>query len=189
MNKIQDYNLKLLNALHSWFWYNGLLDSVDENCLILKLISILRETEDEILTFHYLKEKYNIDISSTNEELNVLWILLVEMFGNCGTSPRTGWIEKRKACADFLEAIVEIEELHYKLREAQVMSRKNKEKIYFILKYHEDFDDRYLLEDCLDLLTEEQLKELFDGYQEEYEEAWEYYKENEEYYKYCEEAK
>ena len=30
MNKIQDYNIKLLDGLHSWFWYNGLLDSVDD---------------------------------------------------------------------------------------------------------------------------------------------------------------
>ena len=66
------------------------------------------------------------------------------------------------------------------------MSRTNKEKIYFILNYYEDFDIHYLLEDCLDLLTEEQLKELFEGYQEEYEEAWKYYKENEKYYAYCE---
>ena len=131
MNKIQDYNIKLLDALHSWFWYNGLLEKnsdeligfenisrpkYDENCLILKLISILRETEDDILTLSSLEEKYNIDMSSTDKELNVLWILLVEMFGNCGTSPRTGWIEKRKECADFLETIVEIEELRYKLR-------------------------------------------------------------------------
>ena len=126
MNKIQDYNIKLLDALHSWFWYNGLLYRVDdegvtfenisrpkydENCLILKLISILRETEDDILTLSSLEEKYNIDMSTTDKELNVLWILLVEMFGNCGTSPRTGWIEKRKDCADFLETIVEMEEL------------------------------------------------------------------------------
>lgn len=67
------------------------------------------------------------------------------------------------------------------------MSRTNKEKINFILKYHEDFDRTYLLEDCLDLLTDEQLKELFEGYQEEYKEAWKYYKENEDYYKHCEE--
>ena len=131
MNKIQDYNIKLLDALHSWFWYNGLLEKnsdeligfenisrpkYDENCLILKLISILRETEDDILTLSSLEEKYNINMSSIDKELNVLWILLVEMFGNCGTSPRTGWIEKRKDCADFLETIVEIEELRYKLR-------------------------------------------------------------------------
>lgn len=139
MNKIQDYNIKLLNALHSWFWYNGLLEKnsdeligfenisrpkYDENCLILKLISILRETEDDILTLSSLEEKYNIDMSSTDKELNVLWILLVEMFGNCGTSPRTGWIEKRKDCADFLETIVEIEELRYKLKGTDNESNK-----------------------------------------------------------------
>ena len=139
MNKIQDYNIKLLDALHSWFWYNGLLEKnsdeligfenisrpkYDENCLILKLISILRETEDDILTLSSLEEKYNIDMSSTDKELNVLWILLVEMFGDCGTSPRTGWIEKRKECADFLETIVEIEELRYKLRGTDNESNK-----------------------------------------------------------------
>lgn len=139
MNKIQDYNIKLLDALHSWFWYNGLLEKnsdeligfenisrpkYDENCLILKLISILRETEDDILTLISLEEKYNINMSSTDKELNVLWILLVEMFGNCGTSPRTGWIEKRKECADFLETIVEIEELRYKLKGTDNESNK-----------------------------------------------------------------
>ena len=139
MNKIQDYNIKLLDDLNSQYWYNGLLDSVDnewvtfenisgpkydENCLILKLISILRETEDDILTLSSLEEKYNIDMSTTDKELNVLWILLAEMFGDCGTSPRTGWIEKRKDCADFLETIVEIEELRYKLRGTDNESNK-----------------------------------------------------------------
>ena len=41
----------------------------------------------------------------------MLWQMLVEMFGTCGTSPRTGWIEKRDECADFLEMIVQYEEL------------------------------------------------------------------------------
>ena len=68
------------------------------------------------------------------------------------------------------------------------MSRTNKEKINFILKYHENFDIYCLLVDCLDMLTDEQLKELLDNYQEEYKEAWQYYKENEDYYGYCEET-
>lgn len=67
------------------------------------------------------------------------------------------------------------------------MKRTNYEKLYFILKYNEDLDRTVLLEDCLDMLNEEQLKELFDSYQEEYEEAWGYYRANEEYYRYCEE--
>lgn len=125
MKKIQDYNIELLDALHSWFWYNGLLEQdgdkwvdfehisrpkYDENCLILKLISILREDETESLELKDLREKCNVDMYY-DEELNVLWLLLVEMFGDCGTSPRSGWIERRKECADFLETIVEIEEL------------------------------------------------------------------------------
>lgn len=111
---------KLLYALHSWFWYNGLLEQdsdkwlgsrpkYDENCLILKLISILRENETKYLNLDDLKERYHLDMQN-NEELNVLWLLLVEMFGDCGTSPRTGWIVNRKECADFLESIVKIKE-------------------------------------------------------------------------------
>ena len=130
MNSINNYNLSLLQALHSWFWYNDLLDQVDdewvdfekdgecftrpkydENCLILQLISALRDTDTTHLSLHSLEEKYSIDMSSFNEEFNVLWILLVEMFGDCGTSPISGWIEKRSECADFLETIVEINEL------------------------------------------------------------------------------
>lgn len=130
MDNINNYNLSLLHALHSWFWYNGLLDQVDdewvdfekdgvlftgpkydENCLIIRLITALRDNDAEHLSLHSLEEKYSIDMSSPNEELNVLWILLVEMFGDCGTSPRSGWIENRSACADFLETVVDISEL------------------------------------------------------------------------------
>ena len=130
MKDIYNYNLSLLHALHSWFWYNGLLDQVDdewvdfekdgscftrpkydENCLIIRLINALRDDDDTHLSLHSLEENYGIDMSSPNEELNVLWMLLVEMFGDCGTSPRSGWIEKRSECADFLETVVEISEL------------------------------------------------------------------------------
>lgn len=62
------------------------------------------------------------------------------------------------------------------------MEKTAKDKIYFILNYHEDFDIHYLLEDCLDMLTDEQLEELFKMYQDDYEEALEYYKEGEDYY-------
>lgn len=72
-------------------------------------------------------------------------------------------------------------------KDCLIMKRTNYEKLCFILKYHEDFDRTYLLNDCLDLLTDEQLKELFEGYQEAYEEAWNYYRANEEYYGHREE--
>ncbi len=122
---IKDYNLKMLEALHSWFWYNGLLEQegdewvefekisrpkYSENCLILQLIKVLRETKSNYLTFDEFLKTSGFDMYY-NEENNVLWLLLVEMFGECGTSPRSGWIEKKEECADFLQQIVEIEEL------------------------------------------------------------------------------
>lgn len=63
------------------------------------------------------------------------------------------------------------------------MKRTYRQKIDFILNYNGDFDRQYLLEDCLDMLTEEQLKDIFEsGYEEDYKEAWEYYEENKEDY-------
>lgn len=61
------------------------------------------------------------------------------------------------------------------------MKRTYKQKIDFILNYNADFegDDSllHLLDDCLDMLTEEQLKEIYNkgNYEEDYEKAWEDY--------------
>lgn len=61
------------------------------------------------------------------------------------------------------------------------MKRTYRQKIDFILNYNEDFgsDDSllHLLDDCLDMLTEEQLKEIYNkgNYEEDYEKAWEDY--------------
>ena len=29
------------------------------------------------------------------EQFQVIWMILVELFGNCGTSPRSGWLEMK----------------------------------------------------------------------------------------------
>lgn len=165
---MKDYNRKLLNALHSVFWYEGLLDQEGDewvdfkkddekygfsrpkyksNCVILKLIDDLRNKpttlsghcEPSINNFYTLEDAEEIEpefsnwvsVKYTEVECNVLglregashnistghynciWQMLVEMFGDFGTSPRTGWIEQRKECADFLEQVVCAEELSY----------------------------------------------------------------------------
>ena len=86
------------NALDSVTWYNGLASTVlkwkdltsdndysipcpDNYCL-----SPLRV--DEI--YKYPPEEYYYD----KAQLQVLWMMAVEMFGECGTSPRYGWILK-----------------------------------------------------------------------------------------------
>ena len=43
-------------------------------------------------------KKISVDFEQQTRH-TVIWQMLVEMFGSCGTSPRTGWIEQREECA------------------------------------------------------------------------------------------
>ena len=115
----------MLHALRSVFWYEGFLtqekeenfinNTYDEDCWLVMFIKDLREAKTQY-------GWYNIeDLNKFNEQFiepdsdcfevygrhTVIWQMLVEMFGNCGTSPRTGWIEERQECANFLQMIVD----------------------------------------------------------------------------------
>lgn len=120
---VNNYNIKLLRALHSVFWYQGLLEQegnewitfpgiitrpkYTKDSVIIKLIDELKVIDRQYTYQDILRLCIDFEVG---REFNVIWIMLVEMFGNCGTSPRTGWIEDCKACAEFLEQVVEIEE-------------------------------------------------------------------------------
>lgn len=135
MSKINDYNKKMLDALHSVFWYEGLLEQdkdewVDfrksnseyafsrpkyaDNCFLVMFIKTLKE-HNGFFTFTDV-EKIS-DGFQWQTRHTVIWQMLVEMFGSCGTSPRTGWIENCKECAEFLEQVMCIEELMYDEKE------------------------------------------------------------------------
>ena len=96
----------MLDALDSVTWYNGLAEAVfswyflDEN------------------DWHNISapDNYGLDSKPMTaddygyHQLQVLWMIAVEMFGDCGTSPRFGWIEKDKI-AEFREWVLRITEL------------------------------------------------------------------------------
>lgn len=54
----------------------------------------------------YREQTDNIE---TQAQLQIFWMIAVEMFGNCGTSPRSGWIEKEnlEAFHEFIDRITE----------------------------------------------------------------------------------
>ena len=62
------------------------------------------------------KEKYSIQYpehilkGETDSIANILWSTLVVMFGEYGTSPRFGWIEKKRVCEClyFLDWFIEL---------------------------------------------------------------------------------
>ena len=136
---IKDYNRQLIHTLHSFFWYEGLLDQEDdewvdfkfeadgkeykysrpkykEDDFIHRLIKDLRNYNHNTIKYYtrqdgdklFDEDEY---VETFNERYSMFWQMLVEMFGNCGTSPRTGWIENRDECADFLEMVVQYKEL------------------------------------------------------------------------------
>ena len=111
---------KMLDALRSVFWYEGLLTEDDSgnystNCWLVKFIDDLERnastkyqnmyTVDDLESFNKNND-FDEDGFDQRERHTVIWQMLVEMFGDCGTSPRFGWIEKRKECAEFLREIL-----------------------------------------------------------------------------------
>ena len=111
---------KMLDALRSVFWYEGLLTEDDScnystNCWLVKFIDDLEKnantkyrytyTVDDLEAFNKNND-FDEDEFDQRERHSVIWQMLVEMFGDCGTSPRFGWIEKRKECAESLREIM-----------------------------------------------------------------------------------
>ena len=111
---------KMLDALRSVFWYEGLLTednsgNYSTTCWLVKFIDDLEKnastkyqnmyTVDDLESFNKNND-FDEDGFDQRERHTVIWQMLVEMFGDCGTSPRFGWIEKRKECAEFLREIL-----------------------------------------------------------------------------------
>lgn len=85
----------LYDALESIIWYNGHYEW-------------LKELRDELAKRQEF-EFYNcpLDVSEWHTEKHAIWMLLVGMFGDWGTSIRSGWIENFEGCIKFIDAICE----------------------------------------------------------------------------------
>lgn len=112
---------RMMSALCSVFWYEGLLkEDSDSNYrgFLPAFIDDLKSNKNtqyaNLYTFidlENLLERNDGKFQNNfewDERHTVIWQMLVEMFGNCGTSPRTGWIERREECAEFLKEIIKI---------------------------------------------------------------------------------
>lgn len=82
---------EMREALDSVVWYNGYWDTVK------KWIDELEKLPDGDINY-----RPDVLPGIVNEGLEVLWMICVLLFGNYGTSPRSGWVEKTKECREFL---------------------------------------------------------------------------------------
>lgn len=94
----------MVHALDSVTWYNGLAEYVMKwktDCPRVNGTIVPDETYccGEMDSFIY-------------DQLQVIWMICVELFGDCGTSPRTGWIEDEEGFCKFIDDITNLKQDH-----------------------------------------------------------------------------
>ena len=82
-------NEKLEEALIAIIWYNCHYEWLEELADELESISMY----------------YKLPLVALNTEQHTIWMLLVGMFGNWGTSINSGWIENTKECAAYIRTL------------------------------------------------------------------------------------
>lgn len=82
---------RLLDALEAVVFYNGLGEIISEWA--------------EIKPDRAYKQILTPDICWKNDQLQMIWMIAVIMFGNYGTSPRGGWIENVEGFRDYCKRI------------------------------------------------------------------------------------
>lgn len=95
---MEDYTINdLIDALDGVTWYNGLAE-------ILQEWKALEPGENGTLRFPY-------DVRC-DDQLELIWMICVGMFGDYGTSPRFGWIENVEGFRNFIDDITKTEREH-----------------------------------------------------------------------------
>lgn len=85
---------KLLDALDSVTWYNGLAELV----LDWKNLPVVTTVAGGSQIQHQYR-------SLDGEQLEVIWMIAVSLFGDYGTSPRSGWITDVEGFYAFIDRI------------------------------------------------------------------------------------
>lgn len=85
---------KLLDALDRVTWYNGLAE-------------VVLSWKELPVTMNFLghSQMEKPDYICTNPQLEVIWMIAVSLFGDYGTSPRSGWITDVEGFFAFIDRI------------------------------------------------------------------------------------
>lgn len=91
-------NDKTYQALVDALWYNVGADAI--KTLVDRFKELIQDEHS-----HYFSAE-NVDKDwYWDKELNTYWTMFVLMYGDYGTSPRSGWIEKTEESLKFFEGL------------------------------------------------------------------------------------
>lgn len=91
----------MVGALRDIVWYNGHSEWLKE---------LIKELEEKKKEETYRNYPNPLPTSEWHTEKHMIWMLLVGMFGDWGTSIRGGWIEQHDECIAFIKSILPEEE-------------------------------------------------------------------------------
>lgn len=85
----------MLYALENIVWYDG-------HYIWLKELrdELVKQPKDEFYCSY-------LDVDECHTEKHAIWMILVGMFGDWGTSIRSGWIEDIDGCIEFINNLCE----------------------------------------------------------------------------------
>ena len=88
----------IIYAIDAVTWYNGLDEIIRE----WKMPGYFDDIRGKLAWNWKRFHKYD---QETQHQLEVIWIICVCLFGEYGTSPRSGWIEDKEGFYAFLDQI------------------------------------------------------------------------------------
>lgn len=95
---VKEGEKKILSAIDAVVWYNGLGE----------FVLPWKDKQTYKCTGHivpdYRDRGYDVE---TVANLEFIWIIAVKLYGDYGTSPRSGWIENIEGFKRFIDAITE----------------------------------------------------------------------------------
>lgn len=94
---------ELIDAIDSVTWYNGLAPII----VNWKKDDYFDKYENYSMSWNW--DTFNHYDEETRSQLEVIWIICVNLFGEYGTSPRSGWIlmENKEQFYKFIDDITE----------------------------------------------------------------------------------
>lgn len=90
----------LISALDGVVWYNGMGEVITK----WKVPGVLSNKYD---LPHWEEPGYDGRCRDETMQLQVIWMICIMLFGNYGTSPRSGWIENVEGFNAFIDAITQ----------------------------------------------------------------------------------
>lgn len=103
-NDFEKEYAKVLYLFSTVAWYNGMEDIIKE------MYELEPDSETNYIIYHYYDKYFKNEETQDLEayyQIQVLWMMLINMFGDYGTSPRFGWIEDIKGYKHFLKLLLE----------------------------------------------------------------------------------